>query len=162
MSPPQVKVSIISEAQANSLLRREEQRSMGDSSGDILNNTGQMEYHAATRQLSVNFRNMQLRKIKRAEKKGTESVMDEKFSLLFTSQFKVAGGDFMFSVWVSLLGLGALNSILLKTSPNLTQLYRSILCRPFHCQSLLLFMEIKNLTLGRRLPGIMRSRNRYE
>lgn len=29
------------------------------------------------------FRNMQLKKIKRAEKKGTESVMDEKFSLLF-------------------------------------------------------------------------------
>lgn len=29
------------------------------------------------------FRTMQLKKIKRAEKKGTESVMDEKFALLF-------------------------------------------------------------------------------
>lgn len=30
---------------------------------------------------------MQLKKIKRTEKKGTDSVMDEKFSILFTSTF---------------------------------------------------------------------------
>lgn len=41
---------------------------------------------------------MQLRKIKRAEKKGTESVMDEKFSLLFQSQFSVGGGELVFQV----------------------------------------------------------------
>lgn len=33
---------------------------------------------------------MQLKKIKRAEKKGTESVMDEKFALLFKSTFQSA------------------------------------------------------------------------
>ena len=43
----------------------------------------------ATGQLSVSFRNMSLKKIKRAEKKGTESVMDEKFALLFWSEFPV-------------------------------------------------------------------------
>lgn len=42
---------------------------------------------------------MQLKKIKRAEKKGTESVMDEKFSLLFQSQFSVGGGELVFQVW---------------------------------------------------------------
>ena len=42
---------------------------------------------------------MQLRKIKRAEKKGTESVMDEKFSLLFQSKFSVGGGELVFQVW---------------------------------------------------------------
>lgn len=41
---------------------------------------------------------MQLKKIKRAEKKGTESVMDEKFSLLFSSQFTVGGGELVFQV----------------------------------------------------------------
>lgn len=41
---------------------------------------------------------MQLKKIKRAEKKGTESVMDEKFSLLFSSQFSVGGGELVFQV----------------------------------------------------------------
>ncbi|KAI1290153.1 Signal transducer and activator of transcription 5A [Halotydeus destructor] len=96
MSPPTVKVSIISENQANALLKND--KITTDSSGDILNAVGTMEYHQATKQLSVNFRNMQLRKIKRAEKKGTESVMDEKFALLFQSTFKV-GGELAFQVW---------------------------------------------------------------
>lgn len=41
---------------------------------------------------------MQLKKIKRAEKKGTESVMDEKFALLFQSKFQT--GDMQLNVWV--------------------------------------------------------------
>lgn len=48
-------------------------------------------------QLSLNLRSMQLRKIKRAEKKGTESVMDEKFALLFLTQFKIA--DQLHTAW---------------------------------------------------------------
>ncbi len=36
---------------------------------------------------------MSLKKIKRAEKKGTESVMDEKFALLFWAQFPVGTGE---------------------------------------------------------------------
>ncbi|XP_042900970.1 signal transducer and activator of transcription 5B isoform X2 [Parasteatoda tepidariorum] len=98
MTPPQVRVTIISESQAIALLKNDKV-APGDASGEILNNSGTMEYHQGTRQLSVSFRNMQLRKIKRAEKKGTESVMDEKFSLLFQSQFKVGGGELVFQVW---------------------------------------------------------------
>lgn len=81
------------------LLKNDKLTKNGDSSGEILNNTGTMEYQQATRQLSVSFRNMQLKKIKRAEKKGTESVMDEKFSLLFQSTFSVGGGELVFHVW---------------------------------------------------------------
>lgn len=99
MTPPQVKVTIISEAQANLLLKNDKLSKHSESSGEILNNTGTMEYQQATRQLAVSFRNMQLKKIKRAEKKGTESVMDEKFSLLFQSHFNVGGGELMFQVW---------------------------------------------------------------
>ncbi|KAI4481547.1 hypothetical protein M0802_013958 [Mischocyttarus mexicanus] len=99
MTPPQVKVSIISESQANIQLKNGKMAKCGEVSGEILNNSGTMEYHQATRQLSVSFRNMQLKKIKRAEKKGTESVMDEKFSLLFQSQFSVGGGELVFQVW---------------------------------------------------------------
>ncbi|XP_074031027.1 signal transducer and transcription activator Stat92E isoform X1 [Leptinotarsa decemlineata] len=99
MTPPQVKVTIISESQANLLLKNDKLGKSGESSGEILNNTGTMEYQQNSRQLSVSFRNMQLKKIKRAEKKGTESVMDEKFSLLFQSQFSVGGGELMFQVW---------------------------------------------------------------
>ena len=57
-----------------------------------------MEYHQATGQLSVSFRNMSLKKIKRAEKKGTESVMDEKFALLFWSEFTIGNGEFSYQV----------------------------------------------------------------
>lgn len=99
MTPPQVKVTIISESQANMLLKNDKLGKSSESSGEILNNSGTMEYQQATRQLSVSFRNMQLKKIKRAEKKGTESVMDEKFSLFFQSQFNVGGGELMFHVW---------------------------------------------------------------
>ncbi len=42
------------------------------------------------------FRNLQLKKIKRTEKKGTESVMDEKFSILFWTDFVV--GELKFQV----------------------------------------------------------------
>lgn len=44
MTPPQVRVSIISEAQANALLKND-QMNKGEMSGEILNNTGTMEYH---------------------------------------------------------------------------------------------------------------------
>ncbi|XP_022830266.1 signal transducer and activator of transcription 5B isoform X4 [Spodoptera litura] len=102
MTPPRVSVVIISEQQAQLLLKSETQAGKGKQPvecGDILNNTGSMEYQPTSRQLSVSFRNMQLRKIKRAEKKGTESVMDEKLTLLFQSQFNVGGGELVFQVW---------------------------------------------------------------
>jgi hypothetical protein len=41
---------------------------------------------------------MSLKKIKRAEKKGTESVMDEKFALLFWSEFSIGNGEFHYQV----------------------------------------------------------------
>lgn len=48
-------MTIISEAQANALLKNDK-IAKGEASGEILNNTGTMEYHQATRQLSVSFR----------------------------------------------------------------------------------------------------------
>ena len=52
---------------------------------------------------------MSLKKIKRAEKKGTESVMDEKFALLFWSEFPV-GNAAENCYQVSLYLLDAINS----------------------------------------------------
>ena len=73
-----------------------------------------MEYHQATGQLSVSFRNMSLKKIKRAEKKGTESVMDEKFALLFWSEFSIGNGEFHYQVSLGRERLGDFYSVLLK------------------------------------------------
>lgn len=97
MNPPSVSVFIISEHQASIMASESINPIMSQNesaAGEILNNTGIMEYHSTGSQLSVNFRNMQLKKIKRTEKKGTESVMDEKFALMFYSRFNVYGTDF--------------------------------------------------------------------
>uniref|UniRef100_T1PBN7 Signal transducer and activator of transcription n=1 Tax=Musca domestica TaxID=7370 RepID=T1PBN7_MUSDO len=98
---PQVECIILSEAQAQ---RHSAQRTMPDSSsstpassGEIVNNVGNMEYNNQTRVFSASFRTMQLKKIKRAEKKGTESVMDEKFALLFYTSVVV--NDYRIRVW---------------------------------------------------------------
>merc|ERR1712130_121641 len=100
MASPSVCVNIVSELQAAQPLKstahgsgkREEL-----TSGEILNGQGNMEYHAATRQVSVTFRNLQLKRIKRTEKKGTESVMEEKFSVYFWTEFQI--GELKFQVW---------------------------------------------------------------
>jgi signal transducer and activator of transcription 5B len=98
MNPPQVKATIISENQAKDLLRNDV-KAKNDTSGEILNNTGTMEYQSTTGQLSINFRNMQLKKIKRADKKGSEAVTEEKFCILFQSEFSVGGNELVFQVW---------------------------------------------------------------
>jgi signal transducer and activator of transcription 5B len=100
MAAPAVTVSIVNENQAYQLLASSSNtqiRKEDFNSGDILNGTGTMEYHNTTRQVSVSFRNLQLKKIKRTEKKGTESVMDEKFSVLFWTEFHV--GELEFQLW---------------------------------------------------------------
>ncbi|XP_039948885.1 signal transducer and transcription activator-like [Bactrocera tryoni] len=99
---PTIECVILSEAQAQ---RHAAHNSITDmqtaappqSSGEILNNVSSMEFQQATRVFSASFRNMQLKKIKRAEKKGTESVMDEKFSLLFYTT--VVFNEFKISCW---------------------------------------------------------------
>ena len=60
-----------------------------ESSSEILNNSNSFEDRENTGQIICHFRNMQLKKIKRTEKKGTESVMDEKFVLLFHTEFRI-------------------------------------------------------------------------
>lgn len=96
MSPPQVKATIINELQAKALLKNEANRN--DSSGEILNNNCVMEYHQTTGTLSAHFRNMSLKRIKRSDRRGTESVTEEKFTILFESQFSVGGNELVFHV----------------------------------------------------------------
>ncbi|XP_048479844.1 signal transducer and activator of transcription 5B isoform X5 [Plutella xylostella] len=100
MTPPRVTVTIIAEPHAQQLLKAvPDGQVKPPECGEILNNQGTMEFNTSNKQLAVSFRNMQLRKIKRAEKKGTESVMDEKLTLFFHSKFKVGGGELDFQVW---------------------------------------------------------------
>lgn len=68
---------------------------MAQTSGEIINNSGHLEFQQATRCLSCNLENMQIKKIKRS-KKNAESVTEEKFALLFKSKFQMA--DMQFNV----------------------------------------------------------------
>lgn len=98
--PPVVEVSIVSEAQACNLVRNRDNLTdsiLKDCAGEIINNRGPMEFNSISSHLSLNLRNMQLKKIRRTEKKGTESVMDEKFSLLFLTKFKI--GELYYRAW---------------------------------------------------------------
>jgi len=88
MNPPTVKASIISEAQAKTL-NSDQRRNVSEVSGEILNPESVMEYHAQSGILSVNFRNMSLRRIKRADKRGAECVTEEKFTILFQASFNL-------------------------------------------------------------------------
>uniref|UniRef100_A0AAX7U7K1 Signal transducer and activator of transcription n=1 Tax=Astatotilapia calliptera TaxID=8154 RepID=A0AAX7U7K1_ASTCA len=94
--PPQVKAVIVSEQQAKALLKNESTHS--ESSGEILNNNCVMEYHQATGTLSAHFRNMSLKRIKRSDRRGAESVTEEKFTVLFESQFSIGGNELVFHV----------------------------------------------------------------
>ncbi|XP_063107626.1 signal transducer and activator of transcription 5A isoform X2 [Cavia porcellus] len=98
MNPPQVKATIISEQQAKALLKSESTHNCSECSGEILNNCCVMEYQQASGTLSAHFRNMSLKRIKRADRRGTESVTEEKFAILFQSQFSVSGHELVFQV----------------------------------------------------------------
>jgi len=100
MGAPKVYVSIVNETQANQLLSHastEEKKKEDYACGDILNNSGAMEFHNTTRTVSCAFRNLQLKKIRRTEKKGQESVMDEKFAILVWTEFEL--GELRFQLW---------------------------------------------------------------
>ena len=72
------------------------------SSGEILNNQKTMEYNSQAGILQCNFNYMQLKRIKRnSDKKATETVTEEKFTLLFRSRFSIAGGEMEIPVQVS-------------------------------------------------------------
>uniref|UniRef100_A0A8C7JAH6 Signal transducer and activator of transcription n=1 Tax=Oncorhynchus kisutch TaxID=8019 RepID=A0A8C7JAH6_ONCKI len=97
MNPPQVKATIISEQQAKAFPLITDIYCLSGI-GEILNNNCVMEYHQATGTLSANFRNMSLKRIKRSDRRGAESVTEEKFTILFESQFSVGGNELVFQV----------------------------------------------------------------
>ena len=119
MTPPVVKVSIINELKMNSI-DMTNQLEIKESSFDIINNDSIMEYNNNNQQLTVHFKNSQLKKIKRAEKKGNECVMEEKFYFLFQSQVKV--GELELIVRVLLHSLLYFESFFLNKSLFVRQL----------------------------------------
>nr|AAO22057.1 STAT6 [Tetraodon fluviatilis] len=86
--PVVLKAQIINESQA-----RNQGSIPGDTVGELLNNTAILEHNTASKNTCATFRNMSIKKIKRADRKGTESVTEEKFALFFSTEITITGCD---------------------------------------------------------------------
>uniref|UniRef100_A0A3Q3VX74 STAT transcription factor protein interaction domain-containing protein n=1 Tax=Mola mola TaxID=94237 RepID=A0A3Q3VX74_MOLML len=86
--PVVLKAQIINELQA---------RNLGnvhvDNVGELINNTAILEHNTSSKSTCANFRNMSIKKIKRADRKGSESVTEEKFAILFSTEITITGCD---------------------------------------------------------------------
>ncbi|KAL6483066.1 hypothetical protein MHYP_G00079380 [Metynnis hypsauchen] len=86
--PVVLKAQIITESQARNL-------GQGviptENVGELINSTAILEHNTASKSTCATFRNMSIRKIKRADRKGSESVTEEKFALLFTAEMTITG-----------------------------------------------------------------------
>ncbi|XP_053704517.1 signal transducer and activator of transcription 6 isoform X2 [Synchiropus splendidus] len=88
--PVVLKAQIINELQAKNLGGA---ASGNDNVEGLINNTAILEHNTATKSTCATFRNMYIKKIKRADRKGSESVTEEKFALLFSSEISITGCD---------------------------------------------------------------------
>uniref|UniRef100_A0A8C9SRY7 Signal transducer and activator of transcription n=1 Tax=Scleropages formosus TaxID=113540 RepID=A0A8C9SRY7_SCLFO len=88
--PVLLKAQIVTEAQARNLGQ--------ENVGELINNTAILEHNASTKSTCATFRNMSIKKIKRADRKGSESVTEEKFALLFSTEINITGCDTPFRI----------------------------------------------------------------
>ncbi|KAM3617646.1 uncharacterized protein V6R79_009173 [Siganus canaliculatus] len=86
--PVVLKAQIINELQARNL-----GSVAGDNVGELINNTAILEHNTSSKSTCATFRNMSIKKIKRADRKGSESVTEEKFALLFSAEITITGCD---------------------------------------------------------------------
>ncbi|KAM8755445.1 signal transducer and activator of transcription 6 [Acanthopagrus schlegelii] len=86
--PVVLKAQIINELQARNL-----GSVPGDNVGELINNTAILEHNTSSKSTCATFRNMSIKKIKRADRKGSESVTEEKFALLFSTEISITGCD---------------------------------------------------------------------
>ncbi|XP_054626200.1 signal transducer and activator of transcription 6 isoform X2 [Dunckerocampus dactyliophorus] len=86
--PVVLRAQIINELQA-----RSPSVTLSDNVGEVINNTAILEHNTATKSTCATFRNMSIKKIKRADRKGSESVTEEKFALLFSTEITITGCD---------------------------------------------------------------------
>lgn len=87
--PVLLKAQIITEAQARNL--GQQGVIPNENVGELLNNTAILEHNTTSKSTCATFRNMSIKRIKRADRKGSESVTEEKFALLFTTEITITG-----------------------------------------------------------------------
>nr|XP_033793301.1 signal transducer and activator of transcription 6 isoform X2 [Geotrypetes seraphini] len=82
---PVVKATVVTEKQARELMQNSGPERCSENMGDIVNNIAQLELNPSTRVCGASFKSLLLKKIKRCERKGSESVTEEKCAILFST-----------------------------------------------------------------------------
>ncbi|XP_069086879.1 signal transducer and activator of transcription 6 isoform X2 [Pleurodeles waltl] len=95
---PSVKASIITEKQAREMVLRQSVEAWTECAGEIVNNTATLEKHLSSKVYGAVFKNLSVKKIKRCERKGSESVTEEKCAILFTVKFNHSTFNMAFHV----------------------------------------------------------------
>lgn len=88
---PVIRAHIVTEKKAQDLFVAPSTEPLNDGAGEIENGRSVFEFTQATRTCGAVFKNMLLKKIKRCERKGSESVTEEKCAILFTADINFSG-----------------------------------------------------------------------
>ncbi|XP_051961263.1 signal transducer and activator of transcription 6 [Xyrauchen texanus] len=96
--PVMLKAQIITEAQVKNMVQQGV--IPNENVGELINNTAILEHNTASKSTCATFRNMSIRKIKRADRKGSESVTEEKFALLFIAEMIITGCEKPFGIQI--------------------------------------------------------------
>ncbi|XP_032939213.1 signal transducer and activator of transcription 6 [Catharus ustulatus] len=83
--PYVVRADMVTEKQARELELSNYNNTLSESTGEILHNTVALETNPTNGTCCANFKNVLLKKIKRCERKGSESVTEEKCAVLFST-----------------------------------------------------------------------------
>ncbi|KAF6121968.1 signal transducer and activator of transcription 6 [Phyllostomus discolor] len=103
---PLVRADMVTEKQARELSSPQGPGAGVESTGEITNNTVPFENMGSGNCCSALFKNLLLKKIKRCERKGTESVTEEKCAVLFSTTFMLGPNKLPIQLQEILLGRG--------------------------------------------------------
>ncbi|XP_064899723.1 signal transducer and activator of transcription 6 isoform X1 [Columba livia] len=101
--PYTVRADMVTEKQARELALSAYSGTLSESTGEIMHNVVALETNPASGTCCANFKNVLLKKIKRCERKGSESVTEEKCAVLFSTTVALTPGNL--SVHLQVLSL---------------------------------------------------------
>ncbi|XP_015278816.1 PREDICTED: signal transducer and activator of transcription 6 [Gekko japonicus] len=91
-----VSANIVTEKQARELAAGHPDASLCESTGEIVNNVAPLETATTSNACCAVFKNMLLKKIKRSDRKSTESVTEEKCAVLFSARINLGSNSTTF------------------------------------------------------------------
>ncbi|KAM6231326.1 signal transducer and activator of transcription 6 isoform 2-T2 [Spheniscus humboldti] len=101
--PYMVRADMVTEKQARELALSTYSNTLSESTGEIMHNVVALETNPTSGTCCANFKNVLLKKIKRCERKGSESVTEEKCAVLFSTTVAVTPSNL--SVHLQVLSL---------------------------------------------------------